>query len=160
MYAARQIQNISIFGPRGPASASDSLAPSILVVDDETFVAHGAAALLRAEGFHADVAHCGQQALEKLSDVNSLPQLVILDIAMPDIDGIEVLRRIRAEPSFASISIIMYSAFCDPHYQKESERLGANGYVVKSGNWPELLRQVKRVLKTAANGSSPPMHTD
>lgn len=149
MNATCRIEKISIFGLPEPDAARDPVAPaaSILVVDDETFVAHAAAAaLLRAEGYHAEVAHCGQQALDRLRDVSPLPQLVILDIAMPDMDGFEVLRRIRAEPSFNSVSIIMYSAFCDRQFRERAELLGACGYVVKSGDWPELLRQVKRVL--------------
>ncbi len=151
MNARFRIQNIAIFGSPGQVPVMESVAPvpSILVVDDETFVAHAAAALLRAEGFRAEVAHCGQQALDRLRGVSPLPQLVILDIAMPDIDGIEVLRQVRADPSLNSVSILMYSAFCDPQHRERAERLGACGYVIKSGNWPDLLRQVKRVINAA-----------
>lgn len=151
MSATCRIENISIFEtPESVPAASPGLSKaSILVADDETFVAHAAAALLRAEGYQTDVAHCGQQVLDRLRNGSPLPRLVILDIAMPDFDGIEVLRRVRAEPSLRSVSIIMYSAFCDPQHREISERLGADGYVVKSGDWPELLRQVNRVLTGA-----------
>ncbi len=150
MNATYRAVNISIFGTSERPDVDSTTAVSILVVDDETFVAHAAAALLRAEGYCAEVAHCGRHALERLRGAGPLLNLVILDIAMPDMDGIEVLRQIRAEPSLSSVAVIMYSAFCDSRYREESRLLGAAGYVVKSGNWPELLQQVNRAVSAAA----------
>lgn len=124
----------------------------ILIVDDERLVAKAAAALFRLNGYQAEAAHSGAQTLSRLRDSSPRPDLLILDVAMPEMDGLEVLRRLRADPNLSSLPVMMYSAFGDRERQEQSFQLGAVDYVVKSGNWPELLRRVNVAIQKSLNG--------
>lgn len=81
----------------------------ILVVDDEEQVARGLAALLGARGYQVEVAHNGRAVLERLAQ-DPLPDLVILDYAMPELDGWEVLERVRQDPRTADLRVLLATA--------------------------------------------------
>ena len=82
---------------------------SILLVDDEADVAIGLAAVLRAQGYEVEVARDGLEALERLAE-DPLPDLVLLDYEMPQLDGEEVLRRLRREPRTAHLPVLLATA--------------------------------------------------
>ena len=81
----------------------------LLVVDDETGVARGLEALLRARGYVVEVAFDGQQVLDRL-DQDPLPQLVLLDYNMPEMDGDEVLEHMRASERLKDVPVLMVTA--------------------------------------------------
>jgi CheY-like chemotaxis protein len=81
----------------------------ILLVDDERAVARGLGALLSARGYRVELAHDGRAVLERLAE-DPLPELVILDYAMPELDGWEVLERLRGEPRTASLKVLLATA--------------------------------------------------
>jgi len=81
----------------------------LLVVDDEQEVALGLSALLRARGYDVDLARDGSEALERL-EVDPLPDLVLLDYEMPQLDGEEVLRRLRRERRTARLPVLLATA--------------------------------------------------
>ncbi len=81
----------------------------ILVVDDERDVAQGLEALLGARGYHVECAYDGQEVLDRL-EVDPLPELVLLDYAMPGINGQEVLRRMRASERLENVPVLMVTA--------------------------------------------------
>lgn len=81
----------------------------LLVVDDDLAVAKVLQALLSARGYHVEVAHDGRQVLERLAR-DPLPDLVVLDYAMPEFDGQEVLRRMRADPRLAGLPVLLATA--------------------------------------------------
>jgi CheY-like chemotaxis protein len=102
---------------------------AILVVDDYVDACAILAKLLTLMG---DKAHCvssGQQALDSLQI--RIPRLVILDVMMPDMDGMEVLRRIRSEPTTAHLPVIMYSAIDNPGFAEDAKEKGATDFWVK-----------------------------
>ena len=82
---------------------------TILVVDDECDVASGLAALLKARGYEVDLARDGLEALERLA-CDPIPDLVLLDYEMPQLDGEEVLRRLRRDPRTAHLPILLATA--------------------------------------------------
>lgn len=81
----------------------------LLLVDDETLVAEGLAALLRARGYAVELAADGKSALERLAR-DPLPDLMLLDYEMPELDGEEVLRRVRLDPRLARLPVLMATA--------------------------------------------------
>ncbi len=82
---------------------------SLLVVDDEADLAHGLAALLRARGYDVELARDGLEALERLAR-DPVPDLVLLDYEMPQLDGEEVLRRLRRDPRTAHLPVLLATA--------------------------------------------------
>ena len=81
----------------------------IMVVDDERDVALGLAALLRARGFEVQTAFDGQEVVDRLK-AGEVPDLLLLDYSMPELDGEEVMLRLRADPQFAQMPILLATA--------------------------------------------------
>ena len=103
--------------------------PRILVVDDYLDTCRVVVRLLRMSGYEADGVGSGPEALDHLRGRGA--DLVLLDIAMPGMDGFEVLRAVRADPALDRVAVLMYTAFSDPQQHDDALRLGAQGYVVK-----------------------------
>ncbi|MGB2896299.1 MAG: response regulator transcription factor [Anaerolineales bacterium] len=116
----------------------------ILVVDDEANIIDLARLYLEREGYRVDEAMDGQQALEKIESLE--PALVILDIMLPEVDGFEVCRRVRAE---SDVAIIMLTARDDDVDKIVGLELGADDYVTKPFNPRELVARVKAILRRA-----------
>ena len=100
--------------------------------------------LLEAEGFVVEVATSGRLALNKIKA--SPPDLILLDIMMPEMDGYEVTQQIRQDDKLPSIPILLVSA-CDREEALEGLKLGANDYIRKPLNIEELLAKISRVLQ-------------
>ena len=81
----------------------------IMVVDDERDVALGLAALLRGRGFVVETAFDGQEVVDRLKD-GEVPDLLLLDYSMPELDGEEVMQTLRADPEFAQMPILLATA--------------------------------------------------
>lgn len=81
----------------------------LLIVDDEEAVAVGLAAMLRARGYAVETAFDGRQAFERMAR-DPLPDLVVLDFSMPELDGEEVMRRLRADPRTAGVPLLLATA--------------------------------------------------
>jgi len=111
----------------------------------------GLSRLLRATGFAVTDAADGQEALARLAEFT--PDLVLLDLVMPDIDGFEVLRRIRSEPRSATIPVIMLSESSDTAVRRQAIDAGANEFwskiEVDYGSLPQ------RLMAYMGNGASP-----
>jgi len=99
---------------------------TILVVDDSVDWCNVLAKLLTMMGDKAVCVCSGQLALNSLQ--LHIPRLVILDVMMPDMDGMEVLRRIRSEPKTALLPVVMFSAIDDPAYPDYARSKGATDY--------------------------------
>jgi two-component system phosphate regulon response regulator PhoB len=101
-----------------------------LVVDDSPDTCHLLLKLLQMMGCPATHADNGQAALAQVRAAR--PALVILDVMMPDMSGLEVLREIRADPSMREVAVIMHSARDDEVTRRLATRDGAQGYFVKT----------------------------
>ncbi|MBS1149246.1 MAG: phoB-2 [Myxococcaceae bacterium] len=117
----------------------------ILVVEDEQDLGDLLAYNLGAAGHQVQLARTGAAALAKLRE--DPPQLVLLDLMLPDISGAEVARLIRAEPATARVPIIIVTARGEEADRVRGLELGADDYVVKPFSVKELLLRVKAVLR-------------
>jgi DNA-binding response OmpR family regulator len=116
----------------------------ILIVDDEPNIVISLEFLMRREGFEILVARDGEEALQSIRAHR--PDLVLLDVMMPRINGFEVCRQVRAEPALAGTRIVMLSAKGRPAQIAEGLALGADGYITKPFSTRNLVTQVKSLL--------------
>ena len=122
---------------------------AILIVDDVEVNRQLFSRQLRKRGYSTACARGGKEALEMVQ--GELPDLILLDIMMPDIDGLEVLRRLRETYSPGELPIIMITALDDPKSIVESLRHGANDYISKPVQYPILsARCVSQLERKAA----------
>ena len=118
------------------------MANTILVVDDERNIVQLARLYLDKEGFQVEAAYDGAQALEKAKSVK--PDLIILDIMMPEMDGLDVCKELRKT---SNVPIIILTARGDDIDRVVGLELGADDYVTKPFNPRELVARVKAVLR-------------
>jgi len=119
----------------------------ILVVDDDRDVAQSIELALRRRGFRVTLAHSGVEALKLLHRYR--PDLVLLDVLMPGMSGIEVCRRLRADENTADLPVIFLTARGQERDRIEGLRVGADDYLGKPFNLEELILRVKAVLRRA-----------
>ena len=115
----------------------------ILITEDETELADALARGLRQQGYAADVAYDGEEALV-MAEVNDY-DLIILDLNLPKIDGVEVCIRIRASGS--PVGILMLTARSSLDDRVNGLDQGADDYLVKPFHFPELLARVRAILR-------------
>ncbi len=121
--------------------------PRILVVDDTEANRYTVARHLRKAGYRVTEAADGRRALEYVAQ--EIPDVMVLDIRMPDVDGLEVVRRVRADPRLAHLPIIHVSAsFTDPESQAAGLDGGADGYLTHPVEPLVLLATVRALLRT------------
>ena len=125
-------------------------AHDILVVDDEPSVVEVVSLYLRREGFTVRSAADGQRALEAIRD--RAPSLVVLDLMLPKVDGMEILRQVRQRSS--DLPVIMLTARGQETDRIYGLELGADDYVVKPFSPAELVARVKAVLRRTQAGGS------
>jgi len=117
----------------------------VLVVDDDRVIQQLLQVNLELEGYDVVTADNGHDALRLIKDLR--PDLVLLDVMMPKLDGREVCRRIKADPSVASIPVIFLSARAQDMDINSGLDLGASAYLTKPFDPVDLLEAVGRVLK-------------
>jgi two-component system KDP operon response regulator KdpE len=116
--------------------------PRILLVDDEASIQRSVGPLLRSRGYDVDIAGTGAQALEMCAQRK--PALIVLDLGLPDIEGTEVCRRIRAT---SAVPIIVLSARGAEADKVNALDLGADDYVTKPFGPEELLARIRVALR-------------
>ena len=120
---------------------------SILVVDDDPFIARLLEIELRAAGYDVRVANDGARALEAAR--NDCPELVLADVMMPNMDGFELTRQLRADSRTSAVSVIMLTARGLSADKLEGFSVGVDDYIVKPFDTPELLARIRGVLRRA-----------
>ncbi len=115
---------------------------SVLVVEDEATLARALAINLRARGFDVGIAANGRTALEKVAETH--PDVVILDLGLPDLDGIDVLEGIRG---WSSVPVIVLSARSTGTEKVLALDAGADDYVTKPFEMNELLARIRAALR-------------
>ena len=125
---------------------------SLLVVDDDPFIARLLEIELKAAGYDVRVASDGEQALTAAQE--RPPQLVLADVMMPNMDGFELTRRLRQDPRTATVSVIMLTARGLSADKLEGFAIGADDYIVKPFDTPELLARIRGVLNRASDKRS------
>ena len=124
----------------------------VLVVDDEPNVLRSLAQYLTIEDFTVETASNGLEALEKVDSF--LPELILLDVMMPGMDGFEVLDKLKADPVHANTPIIMLTAKDQSADVLKGYQSGATSYLVKPFNLDELVETINQVLAQARHGES------
>ena len=127
--------------------------PKILVVDDEKPILEAIQYNLEKSGFRVLTAMDGEQALERCQ--RELPDLVILDLMLPKMDGLEVCRHVRQDPKTRRIPILMLSIKSDEMDKVVGLELGADDYLTKPFSPRELVARVKAVLRRG-HADAPP----
>jgi DNA-binding response OmpR family regulator len=115
---------------------------TVMVVDDTPVIRETVAKLLRQEGYQTICASNGKEALAAFRDAT--PDLVLLDVMMPEMDGMEFLQSLRRHPRGRVLPVIMMTALSDDANQTRAEELGASDYLVKARfNVTEILDRVR-----------------
>jgi len=124
--------------------------PKILVVDDEPNIVELAKLYLEGEGYQVQGVYTGQEALTKHDSIT--PDLIILDLMLPDMDGYEVCRQLRA---VSNVPIVMLTAKREDVDKIVGLEMGADDYLTKPFNPRELVARVKAVMRRYRSGLKP-----
>lgn len=116
----------------------------ILLVDDEPNLREMLRQMLEMGGFDVVEAEDGLQALEKLEEIE--PDVLVLDVMMPNLDGVSLCKRLRADAVFATLPILMLSGKTQKRAVQEGLAAGANHYLCKPIDVIELLQSVRELL--------------
>jgi DNA-binding response OmpR family regulator len=119
----------------------------VLVVDDEPNIVMSLEFLMRRAGFEVQVARNGREALDALE--GAAPDLLLLDVMMPEFDGYEVCERVRARPEWNGTKIVMLTARGREVERERGLALGADAYVTKPFSTRDLVDKVKHMLGAA-----------
>lgn len=134
---------------------------SALVVDDDKLLLRLVELNLDRLGMRVLLAQSGQEALRLA--LEERPDVILLDIMMPLMDGYEVMRRLKTSEQTRSIPVIMLTAKSNPDDRRKCEQMGAVGYITKPFRLEELRGTVRRIVKPASdpqnseNGRHPPL---
>ena len=129
----------------GPSSAGGGgEGPVVLIVDDDARIREYVRVNLEMEGYTVREAGDGEEGLEVLEE--STPDLVLLDVMMPGVDGWEMLRRVQERHGVGTIPVIMFSGKLEEPVAEEAAKRGAQGFIGKPFNPQELIDQAKQLL--------------
>src|SRR5437016_12175743 len=126
---------------------------SVLVVEDEPDIRHLITHHLEREGFRCREVTTGAEALRAVR--TSMPDLVVLDLMLPEMDGLDVCRRLRVDARTAAIPIIMLTAKSDEVDRVVGLELGADDYIAKPFSPKELVARVRAVLRRSQQREAP-----
>lgn len=125
---------------------------SVLIIDDDSDFREIMSAKLKAAGFGVSAANGGEDGLKKA--VEASPDIILLDIEMPEMNGIQVLNKMKADPNLQQIKVVFLtnhgessneSAWLD---KKFSGEIGASGYIRKSDDLDQIVKEVKGILES------------
>jgi len=122
------------------------MAKKILAVDDERHIVRLVQINLQKEGYDVTTASNGREALEKVAE--NKPDLIVMDVMMPEMDGFEALKRLKENPETAEVPVIMLTAKAQDADVFRGWQSGADLYLTKPFNPSELLTFVKRLLQS------------
>lgn len=125
----------------------------VLVVDDEPHIGRIIKTKLEHGPFRVTLVYDGQQALDALQRHEDVA-LVVLDLMMPHLDGLEVLRRMRERETWQRIPTVVLTAVGEEQYQREAMGLGANEFLTKPFSPKKLFQRVSELAGVAAQGSA------
>lgn len=120
-----------------------------MIVEDDTFVMDIYYTKLSQEGFEVTICSNGQEALKKLEEKKFVPDLILLDIIMPHMDGLEFLKHIKKKEDFKNIPVILLTNLSQKEDIEEGLKLGASDYLIKSHFTPsEVLEKINSLLNS------------
>jgi len=130
----------------GPSASTSGGGPVVLIVDDDPRLREYGRVNLEMEGYSVREAESGEDGLRVLEEAT--PDLVLLDVMMPGVDGWEMLQRLQERHGVGAIPVIMFSGKVDDRVADEAKSRGAQGFIGKPFNPQELIDQTKQLLPT------------
>ena len=109
----------------------------ILIIEDDPYVRRFYEKLFRLSKYKVKTARGGEEGLAKAKAIH--PELILLDIMMPKINGLEVLQRLKSDPATSDCKVVMLTVLEDKETARKAASLGADGYIIKSSAPPEEL---------------------
>jgi DNA-binding response OmpR family regulator len=122
----------------------------VLIVDDDHALADLIVMLLQLDGFQAEAAYAGQQALDAVE--RDKPAAIVLDVMMPDVDGFAVLRHVRSDDRLADVAVLMLSARVDEETREQCLAAGADAYITKPAEPQHLTSELRTQLAKRQSG--------
>jgi excisionase family DNA binding protein len=141
--------DLEMFLERSGPGAREQSAPLVLIVDDDEGVRAFVRASLEAEGLEVREAGSASEGLSVLDDVS--PDLILLDVMMPHMDGWEMLRRVQEQHGVGEIPVVMFSGKVDERAADEAEERGASGFIGKPFDAQQLVDRAKQILGVASS---------
>lgn len=133
--------------------SGDYALESILVVDDMSIFREPIAAMLQSAGFQTECAADGEEALRRAREIH--PDLILLDIAMPGMDGITFLKRLRAEPKISDTKVILLSMHNEKPQILAARALGAKDYILKTSfRYEDFFERIKKTVSATESAIS------
>lgn len=126
----------------------------VLLVDSDPYIAQTVSDLLSRRGHHVEVVSDGETGLLRARALR--PELILLDIALPRLDGWDVLRSLRADPALAAVPVVLLSALAGDEDRLRALRLGADDFVAKPFRFEELDLRVQSALRKRQRSSESP----
>jgi len=121
------------------------MAKTILIIEDEVNLSELLKFRLEVNGYLVETAFDGEEGMSKIGTTK--PDLVILDIMMPKVDGYEVLRRVKADPKTKNIPIIVLTARSQNKDMDQAKALNADSFISKPFEPKDLLKEIEKLLK-------------
>jgi len=121
------------------------MATRVLIAEDEPNIVESLSFVLGREGFEVSAVLDGQAALERLRA--DPPDMLILDVMLPRVNGFEVLKQVKSDPSLRSIPVIVLTAKGQAHDRRMAEELGVDGFMTKPFSNREIVEQVRRLAR-------------
>lgn len=125
-------------------------APRVLIVDDNAMNVTIAQVVLNADGFHIESASDAQEAVQKIGAFR--PELILMDIQLGGVDGLELTRRIKADPAIRHIVIVAFTAFAMQGDEEKMRAAGCDGYISKPIDVNSFAAQIRSLLRSSASG--------
>ena len=122
--------------------------PRVLLVEDAPFLRYAFGRLLRLQGFEVREANDGQDALACLAEFK--PELVLTDLMMPVMSGLELISRLHASPETANIPVVAITADATNQAEEQARKAGASDFITKPVDLPELLERLRNLMPEAA----------
>ena len=117
----------------------------VLIVEDDPLISRMYERVFKFEGFEVDMARDGEEGLEKLK--RNIPKMILLDIMMPKMTGIDVLRALKANPTTKDIPVVVLTNLSGQADAEKAIELGAVKFIVKSKYKPnQIVKQIKEIL--------------
>jgi two-component system phosphate regulon response regulator PhoB len=145
--------NVSTAAVPGPTRTVNMARPRILIIEDERGLTEVLAYNLQREGYDTIIAHDGQEGLRKAQ--MQLPDIVLLDLMLPGLDGLDVCRELRAGERTRHMPILMLTAKAEETDQIVGFSMGADDYVTKPFNVKVLLQRIKALQRRVDVGTEP-----
>ncbi|MCS6873501.1 MAG: response regulator transcription factor [Pyrinomonadaceae bacterium] len=123
----------------------------ILIIEDEADIAESIRYNLEREGFRTEIAESGEKGLRLALNDKKSPALIILDLMLPGMSGLEICRRLRREPQTRKVPIIMLTAKTAEVDKVTGLEIGADDYITKPFSIKELIARIRAVLRRADN---------